>query len=100
MPSPSVHTAHRWRKLEEPRDVRLASATTVAHGRPDALASADMQDTSGALLQAASGSHPGLQPRSDRSDCDGDARTCHRRRRSRRMPALLPAGRVHPVCMA
>ena len=59
-----------------------------------------MQDTSGALLQAASGSHPGLQPRSDRSDCDGDARRCHRRRRSRRMPALLPAGRVHSVCIA
>ena len=46
-----------------------------------------MQDTSGALLQAASGSHPGLQPRSDRSDYHGDARTCHRRRRSRRKPA-------------
>ncbi len=95
-----MHTAHRWRKLEEPRDVRLASANAVAHGRPDALASADMQDTSGALLQAASGSHPGLQPRSDRSDCDGDARTCHRRRRSRRMPAAAcwtRASRMHGI---
>ena len=42
----------------------------------------------------------GLQPRSDRSDYHGSVRTCHRRRRSRRMPALLPAGRVHPVCIA
>jgi hypothetical protein len=87
MPSPAVHTAHRWRKLEERRDVRLASATAVAHGRPDALGSAEMQDTSGALLQAASGSHPGLQPRSDRSDYHGSARMGQRRRRSRRMPA-------------
>jgi hypothetical protein len=46
MPSPAVHTAHRRLKLEEPRDVRLDSATAVAHGRPDALGSADimMQD--------------------------------------------------------
>ena len=29
----------------------------------------------------------GLQPRSDRNDCDSDAHTCHRRRRSRRKPA-------------
>ena len=58
-PSPAVHTAHRWRKLDEPRDVRLASATAVAHGRPDALGSADMQDTAGALLQAAGGGHSG-----------------------------------------
>jgi hypothetical protein len=28
----------------------------------------------------------GLRPRSDRNDCDGDARTCRRRRRSRRKP--------------
>jgi hypothetical protein len=37
-------SAHPWLKLEEPRYVRLDSATTVAHGRPDALGSADMQD--------------------------------------------------------
>ena len=40
----------------------------------------------------------GLQPRSDRSDCDGDARTCHRRRRSRREPAAAcgtRASRMH-----
>ena len=34
LPSPAVHTAHRWRKLEEPRDVWLASATAVAHDVP------------------------------------------------------------------
>jgi hypothetical protein len=33
----------------------------------------------------------GLQPRSDRNDCDGDARTCHRRRRSRRKCTRKPA---------
>ena len=60
MPSPAAHTAHRWRKLEEPRDVGLDSATAVAHGRPLALWSADMYDASGALLQAASGSQSGL----------------------------------------
>ena len=32
----------------------------------------------------------GLQPRSDRNDCDGDARTCHRRRRSRRKCTRKP----------
>ncbi len=40
----------------------------------------------------------GLQPRSDRNDCDGDARTCHRRRRSRRKPAAAcwtRASRMH-----
>jgi len=58
-PSPAAHSAHRWRKLEEPRDVWRASATAVARGRPVALWSAEMQDTSGALLQAASGSHSG-----------------------------------------
>ena len=59
-----------------------------------------MQDTSGALLQAASGSHPGLQPRSDRSDYHGSARTCHRRRRSRRKPAAAcgtRASRMHGI---
>ena len=42
----------------------------------------------------------GLQPRSDRSDCDGDARTCHRRRRSRRKPAAAcgtRASRMHVI---
>ena len=40
----------------------------------------------------------GLRPRSDRNDCDGDARTCHRRRRSRRKPAAAcgtRASRMH-----
>jgi hypothetical protein len=40
----------------------------------------------------------GLQPRSDRNDCDGDARTCHRRRLSRRKPAAAcgtRASRMH-----
>ena len=40
----------------------------------------------------------GLQPRSDRSDCDDDARTRHRRRRSRRKPAAAcgtRASRMH-----
>ena len=36
------------------------SATAVAHGHPEALGSAGMQDTPGGLLQAASGSHSGL----------------------------------------
>jgi hypothetical protein len=35
----------------------------------------------------------GLQPRSDRSDYHGDARTCHRRRRSRRKPAAASGTR-------
>ena len=98
LPSPAVHTAHRWRKLEEPRDARLASATAVVHGRPDDLGSADVQDTSGALLQIARGGHPGLKSRSDRSDYHVSARTCHRRRRSRRKPAAASgtrASRMH-----
>ena len=41
------------------RGVRALSATVVAHGRPGALGSAEMQDTSGALLQAAHESHSG-----------------------------------------
>ena len=56
----AAHTAYRGLKLEEPRYVCLASATTVAHGRPGALGSADMYDASGALLQIASGRHSGL----------------------------------------
>ncbi len=36
------------------------SAKAAVHGRPGALRSADMHDTSRALLQAASGSHSGL----------------------------------------
>ena len=42
----------------------------------------------------------GLQPRSDRSDYHGDARTCHRRRRSRRKPAAAcgrRASRLHGI---
>ncbi len=34
-------TAHRWRKLAEPRCSTVAPA--VAHGRPGALGSAEMQ---------------------------------------------------------
>jgi len=59
-----------------------------------------MQDISGALLQAASGSHPGLQPRSDRSDYHGSARMGQRRRRSRRKPAAAcgtRASRMHDI---
>jgi hypothetical protein len=40
--------------------MRLDSATAVAHGRPLAFGSVGLRDTSGALLQAASGSHSGL----------------------------------------
>ena len=35
----------------------------------------------------------GLQPRSDRNDYHGNARTCHRRRRSRRKPAAASGTR-------
>ena len=38
-----------------------------AHGSPGGLRPAEMQDTPGALPQAASGSHSGLQSRSDRT---------------------------------
>ena len=82
-------------QLDEPRYVRL-SATVVADGRPGALRSEDMQDTPGALLQAASGSHSAAV--SFRSHYYGNARTCHRRRRSRRKPAAAcgtRASRMH-----
>jgi hypothetical protein len=42
----------------------------------------------------------GLQPRSDRNDCDGDPRTRHRRRRSRRKSAAacgMRASRMHSI---
>jgi hypothetical protein len=93
MPSSAAHTAHRWRKLEEPRATCDSdSATAVAHGRPGA-GQRRCSHASGALLQAASGSHSRLQPRSDRSDYHVSARTCHRRRRSRRKPAAASGTR-------
>jgi hypothetical protein len=46
-----------------------------------------MQDTSGALLQAASGSHSGAATSIRSPRLRWWARTCHRRRRSRRKPA-------------
>ena len=52
-----------------------------------------MQDTPRYFLQAARGGHPGLQSRSDRSDYHVSARTCHRRRRSRRKPAAASGTR-------
>jgi hypothetical protein len=83
-------------QLDEPRYVRLYRATVVADGRPGALRSEDMQDTPGALLQAASGSHSGLLSRSDRTNMVTRSRAT-----AGGVPdasLLLPAGRVLPVC--
>jgi hypothetical protein len=52
-----------------------------------------MYDVSGVLLQIARGGRPGLSSRSDRSDYHVSARTCHRRRRSRRKPAAASGTR-------
>ena len=78
--------------------MRLYSATVVADGRPLALRSEDTRDTPGALLQAASGSHSGLQSRSDRTTMVTRARATAGG--SPDASLLPPAGRVHPVCMA
>ena len=72
----------------------------VARGRPGALRSAEIQDAPSSLIPAASGSHSALQPRSDRSEYNGDARTGHRRRLSRRKPAAVGgtcASRMHSI---
>ena len=57
-----------------------------------------MQDTSGALLQAAHGSHSGAATSIRSQRLPFDTRTCHRRRRSRRKPAAAcgtRASRMH-----
>jgi len=75
----------------------------VAHGRPLALGSVGLRDTSGSLLHAASGSH------SSRSGLFISIRSQRLPRACTHGPAeaafldaslLLPAGRVHPVRMA
>jgi hypothetical protein len=87
-PMPSLHIGgSTWSAVAISASWRSrCSATAVTHGRPGALRSAEMQDTPGALLQAAKRKPFGAVI-SIRSHHHGSARTCHRRRRSRRKPA-------------
>ena len=73
-------------------------APAVAHGRPGALGSADMQDAPGASATSCKRKPFGAVISIRSHDCHGNARTCHRRRRSRRTPAAAGgtrASRMH-----